>query len=67
MKHSATLENELLTEHHVRTPTEDGRVQYPPKTPDATLYWMHTGVCPGCQFRTISCGRCAECGWESLK
>ncbi len=64
MKHSAKLMNELLREHFERR--QDGAVvRYYPKTADAHEHWRHTGVCPGCLARSISCGRCAECGWRS--
>jgi len=64
VKHSAALASKLLREHHDRVP--DGPVvRYPPKTANAAEYWIHTGVCPGCSLRSISLGRCAECGWRS--
>jgi hypothetical protein len=63
MKHSVELANRLLAKHH--TAVQDGPVwRYPPKTPDAAKYWVHTGVCPSCYLRSLSVGRCAECGWR---
>lgn len=65
MKHSTKLMNELLREHFERRPDPDGAVvRYYPITPNAHDHWKHTGVCPGCLRRSISVGRCAECGWK---
>lgn len=62
MKHTVEAGLALLAEHHDRVPV-DGKVQYPPRTAEAAQFWKHTGVCPQCSYRTISAGRCAECGW----
>ncbi len=34
---------------------------------EAAQSWQEHGVCPECSMRTISCGHCAQCGWESTK
>ena len=64
MKHTTQLANRLLKRLHRREPGDDGVVRYPPVTDDAAQHWRHTGVCPDCSRRSVSVGRCAECGWN---
>jgi len=61
--HSTDLADRLLSEHF--DACRDGAVvRYRPRTPDAHLHWVHTGVCPRCLARSIACARCVACGWE---
>ena len=66
MNHSIAKSQALLREHHDRV-QEGPVILYPPKTEDAPLYWVHTGVCPSCSRRSITVGRCITCGWEPIE
>jgi len=64
-QHSTKLANRLLREHFDRR-QEGPIVRYHPKTPEAhhPSIRVHTGVCPECLTRSITVGRCIQCGWE---
>ena len=60
---SLKLLGELFTREY-----EDGLVTYTPKPGlevRCSEEWIVHGVCPDCNMRAISCGRCVKCGWQS--